>query len=214
MKSQHSNKTGWLILGFLIAGVAATFAKPDMTVDRYLLRVSGLVERQYFTTTDCNYVEGCTKIPGLRKLFKVDVGLVNIGKGDLVIGAPEDHPGLFVWSPCHQHYHMKTMVHYRLLNMNFAPVTTGRKQAFCLRDNYPYLNTAGASTGYNCGYQGITRGWEDVYDKSLDCQYLDVTGVPPGQYYLEVEVNPLHVFDEATYSNNKVMVRVTIPRLN
>ena len=207
------DNTHWMTVGFLAAGMAASFAGPDMTVDRHLLRTSGLVERAYFTTTDCNYVEGCVKVAGLRKLYKVDVGLVNIGKGDLVIGSPEDRPDLFVWSPCHQHYHMKTMVLYRLLNLNFVPVTHARKQAFCLRDNYPFLDTAGASSGYTCGYQGITSGWEDVYDKALDCQYIDVTGVPPGQYYLEVEVNPFHVFAEGNYANNKVMVLITIPKL-
>ena len=187
--------------------------KPDLMINRGLLRTSVLVERQGFNSSDCDYVEGCLVTPGVRKLLKVDVGLANVGKSDLVIGSPEGRPDLFVWSPCHQHYHMKTMVKYRLLNMSYAPVTKGRKQAFCLRDNYPYTGSAGPSSGYDCSYQGITAGWQDVYDKSLACQYVDITGVPPGRYYLEVEVNPLRVFDETTYDNNKVVVLVTVPRL-
>ena len=192
----------------------AGYAKPDLTVDRYTLRTSVLVERQGFVATDCDYVEGCIATTGVRKLLKVDVGLANVGKSDLVIGDPAQRPDLFVWSPCHQHYHMKTMVKYRLLNLNFMPVTKGRKQAFCLRDNYPYTSTAGDPSGFTCNYQGITAGWEDVYDKSLACQYVDITGVPAGNYYLEVTVNPLHVFDEATYANNTTIVLITVPYLS
>lgn len=214
----HTVNFQWRFIGVcilaMIAGQLQTRAgRPDLMINRGLLRTSVIVEREGFRYSDCDYVEGCLKTAGVRKLLKVDVGLANVGKSDLVIGSPQGRPDLFVWSPCHQHYHMKTMVHYRLLNMNYVPVTNGRKQAFCLRDNYPYSGTAGPSHGYNCSYQGITAGWQDVYDKSLACQYVDITGVPPGQYFLEVEVNPLHVFDETTFSNNKVIVLVNIPRL-
>src|SRR5687767_15090119 len=113
-------------------------AQADLTINRSLLRASVLVEKQFFTTDDCNYVEGCLKFPGMRKLLKLDLGMVNLGPDDLVIGPPESSPHLFEWSPCHGHYHMKTIVKYRLLNLNFTKVVAGRKQAFCLRDNYPY----------------------------------------------------------------------------
>jgi hypothetical protein len=206
-------KWKFTLLAALFGAHQLAFGLPDLVVNRGLLRTSVLVERAYFTYDDCNYIEGCVPAAGLRKLMRVDVGMANIGKGDLVIGSPEDRPDLFVWSPCHQHYHMKTMVKYRLLNLNYTKVTKARKQAFCLRDNYPYTSTAGASSGYTCGYQGITAGWEDVYDQALDCQYIDVTGVPPGQYYLEVTVNPFQVVDERDYYNNKVIVLVTIPYL-
>jgi hypothetical protein len=202
-----------MLLAALLGTQQLAFGLPDLVINRALLRTSVLVERAMFSADDCNYVEGCVSAAGLRKLLRVDVGMANIGKSDLVIGSPDDRPDLFVWSPCHQHYHMKTMVKYRLLNLNYMPVTKARKQAFCLRDNYPYTSTAGGSSGYTCDYQGITAGWEDVYDKSLDCQYVDITGVPPGRYYLEVVVNPFQVVGERDYSNNRVVVVVTVPYL-
>jgi len=206
------------LAGFCLGGQFSALAgKPDLTVHKRLLKASALVERAYFTSEDCDYVEGCIVKTGIRKLLRVDVGLANVGKSDLVIGDPRDHiaagDGLFVWSPCHQHYHMKTMVKYRILNLNFMPVTKGRKQAFCLRDNYRYTSTAGESSGFTCLYQGITAGWEDVYDKSLACQYVDITGVPPGTYYLQVTVNPLQVFPETSYLNNTVIVQIQVPYL-
>ncbi len=209
---------GLSVIALYLSTQIGSCVKPDLVVDRYTLRTSVLIERDGFTQSDCDYVEGCLSTAGVRKLLKCDVGLANVGKGDLIIGDPAQHmaagDGLFVWSPCHQHYHMKTMVKYRVLNLDYSPVTRGRKQAFCLRDNYPYTSNAGDSSGFTCNYQGITAGWEDVYDKSLACQYVDITGVPPGQYYLEVEVNPLHLFNEATYMNNKVIVLFTVPYLN
>ena len=37
---------------------------------------------------------------------------------------------------------------------------------------------------YDCSNQGIQAGWSDLYGNSLDCQWLDVTDVPPGDYFL------------------------------
>ena len=202
----------WVLVG-LIAGVwgQELQGQPDLKVNRRLLKTSMVVERDRFSQSDCDYVEGCLRSAGRKKLLRLDVGMVNIGRNDLVIGTPESRPGLFEWSPCHEHYHMKTMVRYRLLNLNYSQVLTGRKQAFCLRDNYPFTSWAGASKGFDCTFQGITAGWQDVYDKSLDCQYLDITGVPRGSYLLEVEINPLRVFREVSYANNKVVVQVSVP---
>ena len=43
---------------------------------------------------------------------------------------------------------------------------------------YPLQSPANAR--YNCGRQGIQRGWADSYYNGLECQYIDVTDVPPG----------------------------------
>lgn len=49
------------------------------------------------------------------------------------------------------------------------------------------------------------------YGWSLDCSWLDITGLAPGNYVLEIEVNPDHVIPEVSYDNNKAAIRVTIP---
>ena len=63
----------------------------------------------------------------------------------------------------------------------------GHKQAFCLEDSLPY--NVGFSHDYDCQDQGITAGWADEYAKQLDGQWVDVTGVPEGDYTLVVTVN-------------------------
>ena len=146
---------------------------------------------------------------GERQLLLFDVGLANIGTGDLVIGNPADHPDLFHFSTCHGHYHMDGTAGYELLTTNGQSVVTARKQGFCFRDDVMYSSNAGPGK-FTCDYQGITIGWEDVYDRSLDCQWLDITGVPCGDYILRVVVNPDAILPELNYSNNVAEVLITL----
>jgi hypothetical protein len=50
----------------------------------------------------------------------------------------------------------------------------------------------------------------------LDCQWIDVTGVPPGNYLLRVTINGgpngSHIFAESDYTDNIATVPVTIPK--
>jgi hypothetical protein len=64
---------------------------------------------------------------------------------------------------------------------------------------------------HTCDSQGIQPGWSDVYSNDIDCQWLDVTGIPPGDYFIQVAVNPSRIFEELTFDNNVTTVPVTIP---
>ena len=70
----------------------------------------------------------------------------------------------------------------------------GHKQAFCLEDLIRYGSLP--SHGYTCGNQGITAGWADLYSKFLSGQWVDITGVPDGDYILHVEVNAAGMVNE------------------
>src|SRR5205814_8938895 len=56
----------------------------------------------------------------------------------------------------------------------------------------------------------LQRGWGDLYDSTLDGQWIDISGVADGNYTLELEVNPQHILPESDYSNNITRVPVTI----
>ncbi len=57
---------------------------------------------------------------------------------------------------------------------------------------------------YRCGTgtQGISMNCGDRYGSHLDCQWIDVTGVPLGRYILRQTVNPDRLALESDYENN------------
>jgi hypothetical protein len=179
--------------------------KPDLTVDPIRLKSQLNVIDRYFDPNNpadrCAFEEGAIGGYGWRRLMVFDVVIVNAGDGDLVVGDRSDpnnpYAGAFYFDACHGHYHLRGFSEYRLLYQDGNPAQVGRKQGFCFEDSFKY--TDHVSNGYHCGYQGITSGWGDWYYKQLTGQWIDVTGVPEGDYVLEVEINlqdPAYRFDE------------------
>ena len=191
--------------------LSAQTALPDLTIDGARLQSSVDFVTKNFKANDCALVEGCVGGTGKRKLMRFDVATPNIGTADMYLGSPVNNP-LFIYSPCHGHYHFTKYATYELLDLSGTTILLGRKQAFCLEDFAPYYSPQVSSRGYTCSNQGISVGWQDIYYKTLDCQWLDVTGIKPGNYQLRVTINPERVLVESSYANNAATVPVTIPR--
>ena len=162
-----------------------------------------------FAKTDCEVVEGCEPV-GTRTLLSFTTETRNIGNGDLIMGDPSTN-SLFIWATCHQHYHFEHFANYTLLDTNGVTVASGHKVGFCLTDVHSWSPTANPSPKYGCNFQGIQVGWADVYEAGLPCQYIDITGVPSGDYTLQIVVNPDNVLHESNTNNNVTLVPVTIP---
>ena len=60
------------------------------------------------------------------------------------------------------------------------------------------------------GLHGISVGWTDLYPKQLTFQWVDVTGLPSGDYWLEVEVDPADHILEDDETNNISRLKVTL----
>jgi hypothetical protein len=170
------------------------------------------VEQRFFPDDDCAVLEGCVRAPGLRTLLRFDVSVANVGRGDLRLGDPTQTPDRFTWSPCHGHYHFRSLITYEIYDMRGRLTRRGAKQAYCLRDNYRYLDWAAENPKYDCDFQGLQAGWEDVYDKGLDCQWIDITGLRPGGYVLKAYVNRGRRLRESNFGNNSFTLRITVPR--
>ena len=61
--------------------------------------------------------------------------------------------------------------------------------------------------------QGLSPGWDDVYQWYIPGQYIEVTGVPDGDYILQTLVDPDNKVVEANESNNCGSVRVRLAHM-
>ncbi len=174
-----------------------------------------------------------------RRLLRFATVAANLGDGPLdVIAEPgadgsartwqrvwtdswhfEDHlSGEFVFHPTHDHVHFDAFERYRLLDANGSVVAASEKVSFCLRDSVrlseelppvtgPMLADDGACDG---NQQVINAGFGDHYHALLDDQWIDVTGVPPGSYLVEITVDPLNLILESDESNNSATFPVEL----
>lgn len=187
---------------------------PDLIVDAsWLLPLFHTIE---VTNDTCELYEGCVGGLGARDLLLFTTAVPNIGSADLVMGIPANHPDLFHHSDCHDHYHFDEFARYELRGAGDVLAATGHKQAFCMLDTVSWAWPNVLPT-FTCANQGIRRGFSDFYESGLPCQWIDITGVPPGDYSLHITLNQprpdsaLPVLNERNYANNALTVPVTIP---
>ena len=195
--------------------------RPDLTIDPQRLTSQMEIVDRYFAPEDCAIAEGVVGGSGYRRLLRFDTVLMNRGDGDLVVGARSDpnnpYAPYFVFHACHGHYHIRYFSIYELLTPNGQVVVAGTKQGFCFEDSFKYQD-GGKSHGYDCANQGITSGWGDWYYKQLVGQWIDITGVPAGDYIVRVSINTGQdspIFDEGQnrYPNViQIPVRIPSPR--
>ncbi len=174
------------------------------------------IQERTFVAGSCEVIEGCT-VAGNRRLLRFDLSTPNLGPGNLYLGAPTAAgrpPMMFEYGTCHMHWHLRGYADYRLIDTAGAEVGRGHKQSFCLLDSGRYMNMGTdipAADRYNCSNQGIHAGWMDVYGRSLDCQYIDITGVAPGRYRIRAQINIERVVTESNYADNESFYMIDIP---
>ncbi|MEZ6192190.1 MAG: lysyl oxidase family protein [Phycisphaerales bacterium] len=99
-------------------------------------------------------------------------------------------------------------------------VASTDKTSFGLVDSLAYnKNLPGAPqtrvyNSANINPVGVSVGWADYYHYSLPKQWIDATGLPDGQYWLEVVIDPYNMVQETNETNNttRVLVNLTIPQ--
>lgn len=192
---------------------------PDITVDENKAFDNARVVWQFFEGDDCALREQCVAAAGWRRLLRFETFTPNLGTEDLNLGDPAANPGAFVFDSCHHHFHYRGYAAYSLLDSLGMEVGTGHKQAFCLRDSTqvqfgPLISpnpTFGDCDSAGQTPQGISAGWGDEYSQNLDCQWIDVTDVNPGDYVLNIEINPDRQFQEISFTDNLKQVAVNNP---
>jgi hypothetical protein len=233
-----------------------TVGAADLIVNEKVLRSHWVVRDENLPANFCSVEEGGVT-PGVRRLLRIAVSTPNIGDADVYIGSPlahmdpdgdgdfDDQDGLFELAECHDHFHFQNYATYRLIDPATGKIWRAAKRGFCMIDYDPYNTNSGdgprnylsCGTVSRDGFQGISKGWADTYVMFLAGQYFVLDGgdgqtpVPPGDYIVEVVVNPpfapsrakgcprvtdaatglCHQFAEGNYANNATRVTITIP---
>ncbi|XP_057712604.1 protein-lysine 6-oxidase-like [Corythoichthys intestinalis] len=184
---------------------------PDLVPDPYAVQAGTYVQRMQMFALRCAAEEDClarsaygpsvTDID-FRVLLRFPQKVKNQGTADFLPVKPRHQ---WDWHSCHQHYHsMEAFSNYDLLDTTSGlKVAEGHKASFCLEDT---ACDAGVRRRYACTAhtQGLSPGCHDLYAANIDCQWIDITDVAPGNYVLKITVNPdFHVL-ESDFSNNIV----------
>lgn len=111
----------------------------------------------------------------------------------------------------HQHWHFNRAARYSLWNASrTAEVAPAMKVGFCLEDGVKVDGWAADSPYYPVGghggemnfckpgqtasdtvvQEGVSPGWRDQYGWGLSLQYVDLTNVQPGSYWMNTQVDP------------------------
>lgn len=120
----------------------------------------------------------------------------------------------------HNHFHLMEVTRYTLWNASrTAQVAPGHKVGFCLYDierlgnRHPdpgpltYTGTVvrwceSRNPDATHLQMGITEGWRDIYGADLTFQWVDISNVSPGEYWLASEADPFNRIVEKDESNN------------
>ena len=144
----------------------------------------------------------------------------------------------YEFHPAHAHFHYKNFGQAFLYRARsdgtLEKIRESRKNGFCMIDventrfgvdphglaykgeaprtyYFPRCNTATEYDEHGASMvNGISVGWADVYNWFLADQYIEITGVPDGDYVLETVANPTRTVHETSYGDNAARVTIRL----
>lgn len=137
--------------------------------------------------------------------------------------------------PGHNHYHVDDWVEFRLVKIDtgrreivakgkkvsYCLYTTGscyHKDGLCVIDGKNYGETMpnfGMGNYQTCNFdkQGISVGGFDTYGMLYEGQFIDLPrNLTSGDYFLEIEIDPNHIYLETNRTNNIFQMKYRITK--
>ena len=175
--------------------------------------------------------------PGAFQAYGSDADGASIGDVLSVVqeiqepgGGFSEHPttaSMFYSGDGHDHWHVRDLQEWTLQNQNAQVLARGAKTGFCFWDNYDYAATTKAyyhpTTTDACEIapdgtvpMGLSVRWGDRYPSNIAFQYIDISGLPNGEYKVTVAADPPLAeggrFIEANEGNNTSWARIRIAK--
>ncbi len=118
----------------------------------------------------------------------------------------------------HHHWHFQRVALYSLWSDDRTKeVAPAMKTGFCMADSqhmttgppttavYPDTTNSPVCAPHDPNalslYEGISAGWRDIYPRWLAFQWVDVSDVQPGKYWLNEQVDPDNIIHESNETN-------------
>ncbi len=133
--------------------------------------------------------------------------------GSTFADVPSGSSVIYETADGHNHFHWMRAGRYSLWNSaKTAEVAPAQKVGFCLEDSQR-IETNGPSSGlYQAVCQrdnptassvamGVSAGWRDLYQSTLAFQWVDISDVRPGTYWLRSEIDPENLITESDEVN-------------
>lgn len=211
----QTGQQGRANVGSVFRGGQSGRGLPDLVPDPSYVQAATYVQRAQLYSLRCAAEERCLSSSAyaadasdydVRVLLRFPQRVKNQGTADFLPTRPRQ---AWEWHSCHQHYHsMDEFSHYDLLDATTGrKVAEGHKASFCLEDT---TCDFGNLKRYACTShtQGLSPGCYDTYNADIDCQWIDITEVKPGNYILKVVVNPKYLVLESDFTNNVVRCNI------
>ncbi len=227
---------GAMTVGALSGARPAAAGGGDLLPDLSLMRpadirietTGGGARRLRFTSTIANIGDG----PFETRASRSSTAVSTMGVSQRVYqsgGGTRVHPGSAIATYSgdgHNHWHVQRVARYDLFAVTPGGPSLRRdaKVGFCFFDTNTYnltLRGAPSSRQYlesGCGTSstlsttnGISIGWSDRYPWNFAYQWITITGLAGGEYYLKYTVDPNGDYLEKIEKNNCTWARLRIP---
>jgi putative cell wall-binding protein len=133
-----------------------------------------------------------------------------------------DSRALMEWaSDGHNHWHIQGVMLYQMWSGD-GQARRGTKVGFCFLDSARMFGTTPFRySGATCGgpnnltnQMGLSTGWGDVYPWNFAFQWIEISALPPGDYFVQAVADEQNWYVESNESNNCAWARVRIAATN